>query len=359
MNGNGQSNGVIRFAVVDDYPRVAETLRVGLKRLGGFTLVAACATGREALEIISRLPPDQCPDLVLLEIRLKELDGYAVCRALRERWPKLLTAFHTTHRLPCFVNGARHAGADAYFCKPADLHQLAVVLRALHPTNGLLIDQQVLFGGLTGSYTLVREPRLSPRMEEIMELDAQGLGVKEIAAHFKVCPKIIYGQKQAALARIAAACRLATTAPPRGVKNSPYSTRLCYKLHPSMTAHADNLTKHRWFRALTTLGQALRRPRCASPMEESGTEPKPTTRARQHSQLSLVRTAFLIPCSFKIAIFLLSVDGLFGASYSIQGIFRWTTTYQGKDYQIGAYAFDILKGQGEAAQIFFCKFREH
>ena len=144
---------------------------------------------------------------MLLEIRLKELDGYTVGHALRERWPKLLTAFHTTHRLPCFVNGARHAGADAYFCKPADIHELAAVLRDLHHTNGLLIDQQVLFGGVTGSFTLVREPRLSPRMEEILELDAQGLGVKEIAAHFQVGDSAIYTLKQAALRRIEAACQ--------------------------------------------------------------------------------------------------------------------------------------------------------
>jgi two-component system, NarL family, nitrate/nitrite response regulator NarL len=206
MNGNGKSNGIIRFAVVDGDPLVAEALRVGLEELGGFTLVAAGATGREALETISRLPPAQRPDVVLLEIRLREMDGYAVCRALRERWPGLLTAFHTTHRLPCFVNGARHAGADAYFCKPMVLHQLAAELRALHPTHGLLIDQESLLGGVTGCFTLVREPRLSPRMEEILELDAQGWPVKQIAERFRVCPKVIYVKKQAALARIAAAC---------------------------------------------------------------------------------------------------------------------------------------------------------
>ncbi len=206
MNGNRKSNGIIRFAVVDRAPLVAETLRVGLAALGGFTLVAACATGREAKEVLPGLPPAQRQDVVLLGIRLKELDGYAVCRALRERWPGLLTAFHTTHRLPCFMNGARHAGADAYFCKPADIHQLAAELLALHHTHGLLIDQQVLMGGVTGSFTLVREPRLSPRMEEILELEAQGFQPKEIADRLGMGLQTVYTQLHRALERLRSAC---------------------------------------------------------------------------------------------------------------------------------------------------------
>jgi two-component system, NarL family, nitrate/nitrite response regulator NarL len=206
MNGDGKSNGVIRFAVVDNDPFVAEALRVGLEELGGFTLVAACATGREVMAVLPALPPDQRPDLVLLEIRLKELDGYAVCRALRERWPGLLTVFHTTHRLPCFVNGARHAGADAYFCKPVNIHQLAADLRDLHHTHGLLIDQQVLMGGMTGSLVPVREPRLSPRMEDILELEAQGCQPKEIADRLGMALPTVYTHRDRGLERLRSAC---------------------------------------------------------------------------------------------------------------------------------------------------------
>lgn len=57
-----------------------------------------------------------------------------------------------------------------------------------------------------------------------------------------------------------------------------------------MKANAENLTKHRWFLALAAIGQAFRRPHYASPAEEAASEPKPPTRARQHSQLSIVRT---------------------------------------------------------------------
>ena len=96
--------------------------------------------------------------------------------------------------------------ADAYFRKSADIHQLAAELAWLHRTEGMLLGPGVLLGGVTGGLTILRDPRLSPRMEEILELDAQGWAVKQMADHFHVCPKIIYAQKQVALKRITAAC---------------------------------------------------------------------------------------------------------------------------------------------------------
>jgi DNA-binding CsgD family transcriptional regulator len=54
---------------------------------------------------------------------------------------------------------------------------------------------------------MLHDPHLSPRQEEIMELAAQNLTVKEIADSFHVSKKTIYAQQQEALSRIAAAGR--------------------------------------------------------------------------------------------------------------------------------------------------------
>ena len=195
-----------RVAVVDDEAGVRDVVREGLELVGGFQVVADCASGDAGLERWANLPPWQRPEIVLLEISFKHGDGFHCCRELRRLLPGLVIAPHTTHCLPCFVNGARHADADAYFRKPADIHRLAAELTRLHRTEGMLLGPDVLLGGVTGSLTILRDPRLSPRMEEILELDAKGWAVKQMADHFHVCPKIIYAQKQVALKRITAAC---------------------------------------------------------------------------------------------------------------------------------------------------------
>ena len=102
------------------------------------------------LERWVNLPPWQRPEIVLLEISFKNGDGFHYCRELRRLLPGLVIALHTTHCLPCFVNGARQADADAYFRKPADIHRLAAELARLHRTEGMLLGPGVLLGGVTG-----------------------------------------------------------------------------------------------------------------------------------------------------------------------------------------------------------------
>jgi two-component system response regulator DesR len=174
--------------------------------MDGFQVVADCASDAAVVEQWTNQPPGQRPEIVLLEISLKHGDGFHYCRELRLFLPDLIIALHTTHCLPCFVNGARHADADAYFRKPADLHRLAAELAQLHRTSALLVGQGVLNGGVTGSLTILRDPRLSPRMEEILELEAQGCQPKEIADRLGMGLQTVYTQRHRALERLRSAC---------------------------------------------------------------------------------------------------------------------------------------------------------
>ena len=98
-----------RVALVDDDASVREVVREGLELVGGFQVVAACASDDAAPERWANLPPWQRPEIVLLEISFKHGDGFHYCRELRRLLPGLVIALHTTHCLPCFVNGARQA----------------------------------------------------------------------------------------------------------------------------------------------------------------------------------------------------------------------------------------------------------
>ena len=96
-----------RLVVVDDDLAVRDSLRHGFEIIGGFQVVLSCDSGENLLERLADLPPTQRPDIVLLEIALKQRDGFQFCRELRQTFPDLTVAIHTTHHLPCFVNGAR------------------------------------------------------------------------------------------------------------------------------------------------------------------------------------------------------------------------------------------------------------
>ncbi len=113
-----------RILLVDDEPAITSALTVILQRAGYDTAVAA--TGAEALAQFATLP-----DLVILDIMLPDMDGYQVCRAIRQH-PTYIPILMLTARdtLPDKVLGLE-LGADAYLTKPFAPGELLAQVRAL------------------------------------------------------------------------------------------------------------------------------------------------------------------------------------------------------------------------------------
>jgi two-component system response regulator RegX3 len=120
----------VNVLLVEDDDSIAEPLVAGLRR-EGFDVVRA-ATGAEALAAPR-------PDLVLLDLRLPDIDGFSVCRALRSR-----------SDVPIIVVSARgeevdrvvglELGADDYVVKPFGLRELVARIRAVSRRSGARRD---------------------------------------------------------------------------------------------------------------------------------------------------------------------------------------------------------------------------
>ncbi|MCY4409590.1 MAG: response regulator transcription factor [Caldilineaceae bacterium] len=114
-----------RILIVEDEPAVARGLEYALKAEGYKVFWAK--SGAEALELTRR----EQPDLITLDIRLPDLSGYDVCRALRSQ----------NHRQPILMLTAKdeeldkvlglELGADDYMVKPYGLRELVSRIRAL------------------------------------------------------------------------------------------------------------------------------------------------------------------------------------------------------------------------------------
>jgi DNA-binding response OmpR family regulator len=163
----------VKVLVVEDEDAIAEPLAEGLRR-EGFEVERA-ATGREALDAAE-------PDIVLLDLRLPDVDGLEVCRRLRAR-----------SRVPIIVVTARgeevdrvvglELGADDYLVKPYGLRELVAriraVMRRLEPrvedvplrVDGLEVDPRARRATLDG-----RELRLTPREFDLLALLASDPG---------------------------------------------------------------------------------------------------------------------------------------------------------------------------------------
>jgi len=111
----------MRVLIVEDEDAIATPLAEGLSR-EGFEVVRA-ATGRAALEA----PP---VDVVLLDLRLPDLDGLDVCRELRERSPVPIIVVTARGEEADRVVGLE-LGADDYVVKPFGLRELIARIRAV------------------------------------------------------------------------------------------------------------------------------------------------------------------------------------------------------------------------------------
>jgi two-component system, OmpR family, response regulator RegX3 len=116
----------VRLLIVEDEDAIAVPLAEGLRR-EGFD-VTRVATGQEALEA-----PE--PDLVLLDLRLPDLDGFTVCRELRSRSNVPIIVVTAKGEEVDRVVGLE-LGADDYVVKPFGLRELVARIRAVTRRTG-------------------------------------------------------------------------------------------------------------------------------------------------------------------------------------------------------------------------------
>ena len=160
--------------IVDDHTLFRMGLSMALKA-EGFQVVGEAENGRQAVERCRHSPVD----VVLLDVRMPELDGISACKAITAVEGAPVAVMLTTFEEPAVIQAARDAGATAYLSKETEPRELARMLRGIlaDPTRDWLPS--------------VALPALTRREEEVLGLLAQGLSNKAIASRLGLSPDTI------------------------------------------------------------------------------------------------------------------------------------------------------------------------
>jgi DNA-binding NarL/FixJ family response regulator len=201
MEGEAQADtrtGPARILVADDHDLVRDGYQRMLDREPDLEVVGEARNGREAVELCRRLSPD----LVLMDVRMPEMDGIEATRTIKGELPTISVLVVTTYDNPDYLFEAVEAGAAGYVLKDSPKRQLlSAVRRTLNgesPLNQELAMQ--LISRFSRQARELKEPAasqprssdaspreaLTPRELEVPGLLARGMSNPQIAQELTI-----------------------------------------------------------------------------------------------------------------------------------------------------------------------------
>ncbi len=175
----------IKILIADDHPVVREGLFAMLSREPDFKVVGEAKDGAEAVDKARRLNPD----VVLMDLRMPELDGVEAMRQIRSTNPDIKFIILTTYSDDEYIFSGIEAGARAYLLKDAPREELFKAIRAVYKGESLI--QPVVASRLIDRFTELSRKvpsgeQLTERETEILQLMARGAANKEISAQLSI-----------------------------------------------------------------------------------------------------------------------------------------------------------------------------
>jgi DNA-binding NarL/FixJ family response regulator len=180
----------IKILIVDDHPVVREGLIAMMSREGDFKVVGEAKDGVEAVNKAKELSPD----VVLMDLRMPEMDGVEAMRQIRPAMPGVKFIILTTYSDDDYIFSGIEAGARAYLLKDAPREDLFKAIRSVYRGESLI--QPVVASKLLDRFSQLsrRTPsgdELSERELEVLCLMAKGAANKEISAELNIAQSTV------------------------------------------------------------------------------------------------------------------------------------------------------------------------
>ena len=180
----------LRVLLVDDHALVRAGMRSLLQDLPDVEVVAEAGDGAEALAAAER----ERPDVVLMDIAMKGMNGLEAAARLREGLPGVKVIILSMHTSEEYVLLALRAGAAAYLIKDSATSELELALKCVMRGETYLspaISRQVVDGYVQRVGASAGPEPLTPRQREVLKRIAEGRSTKEIAFELNLSVKTV------------------------------------------------------------------------------------------------------------------------------------------------------------------------
>jgi DNA-binding NarL/FixJ family response regulator len=176
---------MITTFIADDQAMVRQGFGALLSAQPYISVVGDAANGRDAVRLVQTL----APDVVLMDVRMPELNGLDAAREILARDTGTKVLMLTTFDIDDYVYAALRAGASGFLLKDAPADELVRAVRVVAAGDALLAPSitRRMIADLVSRRAAPRRSadelaRLTPRETEVLELLARGISNAEIAA---------------------------------------------------------------------------------------------------------------------------------------------------------------------------------
>jgi DNA-binding NarL/FixJ family response regulator len=172
-----------RVLLVDDHRLMLEAVRFALEEDGDFEIVGATTESTKVQGLVAELRPD----VVLLDVRMPQLDGITCLKRIHAAFPEVVVVMLSASEDQAVIAAAMENGATGFVLKHLDPRDLGGVIR--QALGGVVFKSAGLFA--EASATLAAEAGLTVKEHQILNLLSTGLSNAAIAKELWVADQTV------------------------------------------------------------------------------------------------------------------------------------------------------------------------
>ena len=130
---------MIKVMIADDQELIRDSLKIVLEQNGDMQVSALASDGQECLDLIEQ----DRPDVILMDVRMPEVDGVQATRIIKEKYPEVSIIILTTFDDDEYVFNALKYGASGYMLKGVSVSELSSAIRTV-ASGGAMINPEVV-----------------------------------------------------------------------------------------------------------------------------------------------------------------------------------------------------------------------
>ncbi|WP_312993313.1 response regulator transcription factor [Chryseobacterium flavum] len=200
----------IKIALIDDEQLILEGIKMLLASEKNLSVSLTADNGPDFIEQLEKLSEYDFPDIALVDVQMKPMNGFELVEILKEKYPDLKIIILSSHYKTSILGYMVKLGVSAFLPKNSNKKMFIEAITMVHK-NGVFFtaeDHQMLFTYMNSPVKkkslFDTEDELSEREKEVVRLICQELTNNEIGEKLFISPRTVESHRQRILEKIGA-----------------------------------------------------------------------------------------------------------------------------------------------------------